>query len=257
VCQPEAVWICDTPERHGPLELALIEAGVPFFVEKPLTVDLSTAEMIAQRLDASTLVVAVGYKLRALDTLSRVRELLAVSPARMLLAAWHDSLPPPAWWHHAAQSGGQVVEQATHLLDLARVLVGEAEVVSASGGRWPRFDAPDSDVPDVTAASLRFFTAAGAIPGILTATCLLRGHASIHLQLICEGRALTISERALLIQTGTDSEELLTTVDPFQVEDAAFLAAIRSNDSTAVLCTYADALRTHRLAMNIRAAMEQ
>jgi predicted dehydrogenase len=252
-CQPEAVWICVTPDRHGPLELALIDANVPFFVEKPLSVDLATAEMIAQRLDGSRLVVAVGYKFRALDTLPRVRELLAQSPLRMVLAQWHDSLPPPKWWHHAKRSGGQIVEQATHLLDLARVLVGEADVISASGGRWPRPDAPDSDVPDVSAAFLRFATPQGSVPGVLTATSLLRGQKSIQLQLVCEGRALTISERALLI----DTEQILTAVDPFLVEDIAFITAVRSNDPTKVLCTYADALETHRLATKIRDAMEQ
>jgi predicted dehydrogenase len=252
--RPDAVWICVTPDRHGPLEFALIDARVPFFVEKPLSVDLATAENIAHRLDGSRLVTAVGYKFRALDTLPRVRELLEDTPARMVLAQWHDSLPPPAWWHHVEQSGGQVVEQATHLLDLARFLVGEAEVVSANGARWPRMDAPDSDVPDVSAAFLRFPTANGPVPGVLSATSLLRGRPSIHLQLICAGRALTISERALLIDTGRDTEQILTTVDPFHAEDAAFIAAVQSNDPSRVLCSYADALQTHRLACAVRAA---
>jgi hypothetical protein len=112
-------------------------------------------------------------------------------------------------------------------------------------------------VPDVTAASLRFATADGPIPGVLTATSLLRGHQSIQLQLICEGRALTISERFLLIDTGRESEQILTTADPFQVEDAAFINAVRSNDPSKVLCTYADALQTHRLACAVRAARRQ
>ena len=43
--QPEAVWICVTPDRHGALELALIERRIPFFVEKPLAVDLAKLSM--------------------------------------------------------------------------------------------------------------------------------------------------------------------------------------------------------------------
>jgi myo-inositol 2-dehydrogenase / D-chiro-inositol 1-dehydrogenase len=63
--RPDAVWVCVTPDRHGPIEETLIARGVPFFVEKPLSNDLATAEHIAKRLDESPLVVGVGYKFRA------------------------------------------------------------------------------------------------------------------------------------------------------------------------------------------------
>lgn len=253
--RPEVLWVCVTPDRHGPLEQELIERRIPFFVEKPLSVDRATAEHIATRLTPDGPIVAVGYKFRALDTLDRARELLAERPPRMVLAAWHDSLPPPPWWRRAAQSGGQVVEQATHLLDLARYLVGEATVLAGLGGQWPRADAPDSDVPDVSSALLRFQTAAGPIPGLLSATSLLRGHQAIELQLVCEGRVVRLSDRALVVETGRESQEMLSMVDPFRVEDLAFLDAVRAGDPARVLCSYADALETHRLACDVRDAL--
>ena len=251
--QPEAVWICVAPDRHGPLEHALIDAGVPLFVEKPLAADLAPAESIAARLADARLITAVGYKFRALDTLPALRALLRETPPRLVLAAWHDALPSPSWWRHARQSGGQVVEQATHLLDLVRLLVGECTVVSAAAARWPRPDAPDADVPDVSTAALRVQTPDGPIPGVLTATCLLPGRQAIHLQLVCAGRVLTLTEQSLRVEAGRDEREIRTTVDPFQVEDEAFLAAVRASDPTLVLCTYAEALQTHRLACAIRA----
>lgn len=252
---PDAVWVCVTPDRHGPLELELIRRRIPFFVEKPLSVDRATAEHIASRLTPEGPIVAVGYKLRALDTLHRARELLAERPPRMVLAVWHDSLPPPAWWRRAAQSGGQVVEQATHLLDLARYLVGEGTVRAGLGGQWPRADAPNSDVPDVSSALLQFQTAAGPIPGLLSATSLLRGHQAIELQLVCEGRLVRLSERALVVETGRETQEILSAVDPFQVEDVVFLDAVRAADPARVLCSYTDALETHRLACDVRDAL--
>lgn len=249
--RPEAVWICVTPDRHGPVEADLIRRNIPFFVEKPLSVDLPIAERTAAAVAAHALIAGVGYKFRALDTLPRVYELLAERPARLVLAMWHDALPPPAWWRDAARSGGQVVEQATHLLDLARLLVGEAEVVSALAAQWPRADAPDATVPDVTTAQLRFY---GGVPGVLSATSLLQGRQVIHLQLICEGRALTIDERALLIETGLRTEEVPVRADPFKVEDAAFVRAVREGDPRHVLSSYADALKTHALGVAIRQA---
>jgi myo-inositol 2-dehydrogenase / D-chiro-inositol 1-dehydrogenase len=245
--RPDAVWLCVTPDRHGPLEQALIERGTPFFVEKPLSVDVETAAAIDAALQRVALVTAVGYKFRALELLPRVRELLAETPPRMVLAAWHDAMPTPTWWRQTARSGGQVVEQATHLLDLARVLVGEGSVVSALAGRWPRDDVSDSDVADVTTAHLRF----GDVPGILTSSCLLRGRQAIHLQLVCEGRVITVSEASVVVETGRERYESANTTDPFAVEDAAFLQAIEQSDPTRVLCSYADALESHRLACAI------
>jgi predicted dehydrogenase len=255
--RPQAVWVCVTPDRHGPLEETLIARGIPFFVEKPLAVDLATAERVARALgEAGGPLVGVGYKFRALDTLPRVRELLRERPPRMVLASWHDSLPPPEWWRQTKRSGGQVVEQATHLLDLARVLVGDAEVLAALGGRWPRVDAPGSDVPDVSAAFLRFRTNEGPVPGMLSATSLLRGHGPIELQLVCEGRVLRVSEQRLLVESGQSVEELATGADPFLVEDRAFLEAVLGQDPNGVLCSYGDALESHRLACAVRDAMD-
>jgi predicted dehydrogenase len=173
----------------------------------------------------------------------------------MVLGAWHDALPPPPWWRQAAKGGGQIVEQATHLVDLARYLVGEAEVVAALGNQWLRADFPDAEVPDVSSALLRFSSRDGAIPGLFSATTLLAGNQAVQLQLVCRGRVLTISDRRLLIETGRQTEEVLSTADPFQVEDENFLQAVRERDPGAVLSTYADALETHRVCCAIRDAM--
>lgn len=248
--RPEAVWLCVTPDRHGSAEMALIERRVPFMVEKPLAVDLQPAVDIARRLQEAPLIVGVGYKFRALDTLPRVRELLAETPPRMVIGAWHGTLPAPAWWRRARLGGGQLVEQATHLVDLARLLVGEAEVLSALGARWPRDEAPDSDVPDVSAALVRF----GDVPGVFAASCLLPEVHAIQLELICAGRVLTIREHQVLIETGRDTAVLATARDPFLVEDLAFLDAIRAGEPGRVLSTYADALETHRLCCAMREA---
>jgi myo-inositol 2-dehydrogenase / D-chiro-inositol 1-dehydrogenase len=249
--RPQAAWVCVTPDRHGPLEEMLIERGVHFFVEKPLSVDLPTAERTGSRLVGRSIVVGVGYKLRAVDTLPLVRQLLTERPPQMVLAAWHDKTPAPAWWQDATRGGGQVVEQATHLVDLARVLVGEPEVVSAIGRHVSRTDFPLSTVDDVTAALLRF---PGDVPGTLTTTCLAEGNLAAHLQLVCEGRVLTLSERMLRIDTGRETQEVLSTADPFLVEDTAFVEAVRNGDPNSVLCDYADALATHRVCLALRSA---
>ena len=65
---------------------------------------------------------------------------------------WLDKVPPVPWWADRDLSGGPIVEQAVHVLDLARVLVGEVSEVS----RARRGTARPGDVETATAALLGF-----------------------------------------------------------------------------------------------------
>ncbi len=248
-----AVWVCVTPDGHGAIEEVLVERGVPFFVEKPLAADAETPERLAVAIEGAGLPVAVGYHWRALDTLDDVRAALGDRPPHLVVGAWHGSTPGVEWWRRQARSGGQMVEQATHLLDLARWLVGEAEVVGARATAHPRPAFPDADVADVSAALLRY--ASGAT-GTFTATCLLGRAETIGLSLYAEGIAVRITQEAVTIDDGRERREVRTRADPFVTEDRAFLDAVRSGDATRVVSSYGDALLTHRLAVAIRDAAE-
>jgi len=244
----DAAWITIPPGAHGAIEMSLIERGIPFFVEKPLAAERQTAEDIAAAVASQGIVAGVGYHWRAMDTIPEVIRTLADHPAHMVFGAWHDATPPPMWWRHQATSGGQMVEQATHLFDLARFLVGEAHVVAAAAGRHPRPAYPDADVDDVSAALLRFDN--GAV-GVFSATCLLGGGAAAYVQLVCEGLLITITQGSATYDTGRERREVRVRSDPGVAEDRAFLEAARRNDPALLVSSYADALVTHRLTCDV------
>jgi len=248
----DAAWITVPPHAHGAIEHALIAAGVPFLVEKPLSGDRATGEAIGRAVADAGLVAAVGYHWRALDTVPELRARLTDGPpVAMVTGAWHSSTPPPPWWRSRARSGGQFVEQATHLLDLARHLLGEAVVTHAVADRRERPSFPDADVADVSAATLRFD--AGAL-GVFTATCLLGGSDRVELQLMREGGLITITQGSIVYDDGRERRAVRAAGDPVATEDRAFLAAVRSGDAGMLVCAYADALRTHELAHEVVAA---
>lgn len=247
----DAAWITVPPGEHGTIERCLIEHGVPFFVEKPLSAERETAAEIGAGLEKRGLIAGVGYHWRAMDTVPEVRRVLADHPVRMVLAAWHDATPYPSWWRRQAQSGGQVVEQATHLFDIARYLLGEAKVVAASAKRHPRPAYPDADIADVNAALLQFNK--GAI-GVFTATCLLERATAINVQLICEGLSITITQKSVTFNTGRELREISVSEDPFVRENRAFIEAVRRNDSSLMFSSYEDALHTHQLTFDVLAA---
>ena len=131
----DAVYICVPPFAHGAPELAVIDAGLPMFVEKPVAIDQGTAAEIAARLAGRPLLTCTGYHWRWLDIFDRAAELLADRPARLVQCSWLDKVPPPPWWLRRDGSGGQTIEQTTHVLDTARGLAGEVTEVHAFGAR--------------------------------------------------------------------------------------------------------------------------
>jgi predicted dehydrogenase len=240
----DALYVCVPPAAHGDLELAALDRGLPLLVEKPLAADLATAERVAAAVRAAGLPVSTGYHWRYLDILERARELLADRPVRMVLGAWLDKAPRTPWWGQQRLSGGQTVEQVTHLLDVSRVLVGEVADLHAVGARGA---GGPGDILDVCTAAVRF--ASGAV-GSFSSTCVLsRGH-RIGVELFAPGLALTLTETALVVDDGSGPTVHEASVDPMLREDRAFLDAVRGVGDD-VRAPYHEALRTHRLAVAV------
>ncbi|MEX5720555.1 Gfo/Idh/MocA family protein [Geodermatophilus maliterrae] len=241
----DAVWLCVPPFAHGELELAVVRAGLPLFVEKPLGAGRAVAEEVAAAVAGAGVPTATGYHWRHLDTVAAAREVCAAAPPRLVSATWLDKVPPPAWWARAERSGGQVVEQATHVLDLARLLAGEVAEVQA-------VVAPSSvegrDVDDATAAVLRF--ASGAV-GTLTAACAQPAKTRAGIELSCAGAAVELTETSLAVTTAAGTERSEPAVDARTAVDRAFVDLLVGGTRAEGLVDYTEALRTHRLAVAI------
>jgi predicted dehydrogenase len=244
----DAVWLCVPPFAHGELESALLRAGLPLFVEKPLAADVRVAEQVAEAVAATGLPTATGYHWRHLDTLERARSALAGTPVRLVGARWWGTTPPPAWWSRQDQSGGQVVEQATHVLDLIRVLAGE--VTEVVGGAAPSSSAR-RDVPDATAAVLRFDS--GAV-GTVSTSCVLPAPTAAGLDVVGDGVSVELTETALRVRTRDGEEHAEPTVDGRYAVDRAFVDVLAGRPAPAGLVDVAEALRTHRLAWAVAEA---
>jgi predicted dehydrogenase len=244
----DAVWLCVPPFAHGDLELAVVAAGVPFFVEKPLAADLDVAARVVAAVGAARLPTATGYHWRHLDTVERAGSALTGRNVRLVDARWWGSTPPPAWWSRASLSGGQVVEQATHVLDLIRVLAGEVVEVVGSAARS---SAAGRDVPDATAAVLRL--GSGAV-GTVSTSCVLPALTAAGLDVVADGVSVHLTETALRVRTGDGDLETEPTVDGRRAVDRAFVDVLAGGTPAAGLVDVGEALRTHRLAFAVAEA---
>jgi predicted dehydrogenase len=244
---PDAVYICVPPFAHGDAERAVIAAGLPMFVEKPISINYRTAAEIAGLVAEHGIRTAVGHHWRYLPTVERARELLDGRPIRLITGAWLDKVPPVAWWPRADRSGGPVVEQAAHVLDLARHLGGEVDEVYAYGNGTP----PPVDGADVDGACTAVLRFAGGAVGNLATTCVLGWKQRAGLEVYADGLALAFTENELVIRDATGTVAL--PCDPASghlAVDRAFVRAVRGEQDD-VRVPYAEALRTHALALAV------
>jgi predicted dehydrogenase len=244
----DAVYICVPPFAHGAPELAVIDAGLPMFVEKPVAIDQETAAAIAARLAGRPLVTCTGYHWRWLDIFDRAAGLLADRPARLVQCSWLDKVPPPPWWLRRDGSGGQTIEQTTHVLDTARALAGNVTEVHA----YAEAALPAADISAVSVATLRF--ASGAV-GTVASTCLLpRLHrAGVHI--VADGLSLELTETQLLVENGR-REVWTADADARPRPDRDFIAAVRGGEDR-IRVPWPEAYRTHLVACAITRSADE
>jgi predicted dehydrogenase/glycosyltransferase involved in cell wall biosynthesis len=245
--RPDAVYVCVPPFAHGEPERDLIKRGIPFFVEKPVSLDLVTAEEISASVTAKGLITGVGYHWRYLDIVDEARSLLKENPAQLLSGYWLDSTPPPQWWWREDKSGGQMIEQTTHLLDLVRFLVGEVTEVYGRIGHKDRPEFPGLDVPTVTTANLTFET--GVVANIAS-TCLLGWNHRVGLHIFADRLAIELTDRDIMVDVGRGRPVRGADGDPVWREDRDFIDAVRGGENR-IRCPYSEALGTHRLAIAV------
>jgi len=242
---PDAIYIAVPPFAHGDLERTVIAAGKHMFVEKPVALTMELAHEIESRILDAGVISAAGYQARCSDTVLKAKKTLSDRRIGLLQGTYYGALPQTPWWRIQEQSGGQLVEQATHTVDLMRFLAGEVSTVYAAGATRILTDVPDLNISDVNAVTLTFKS--GAIGALLT-TCAHQRWGGpdwfMGVTVFASGLSLSTWLNRLTIRR-SDSEEITDaqTDAMFQI-DENFVAAVKSTDASSVTSDYSNALRT-------------
>lgn len=253
----DAAYICIPPDAHGPAERALIQARIPFFVEKPVHLDLQEAIELAHRIEDQGLITAVGYHFRYLPLTQRVREALQGRQVVLTHAFWLQGTPALEFNLSFRRSGGQVVEQVTHWLDLLRYTVGEVVEVSARYDCLAHEWGPEWENNDVGAAWLRFEN--GALGTLLNGYALRHTLGKQGIELYCTDARFEWfpAAKRCLAYLGQEREEWVDETKVLhQPEDLAFIEAIRIQNPAPILCDYWEGVRTLALSLALNEAAD-
>ncbi len=249
----DALYICVPPFAHGEIELAAIERGLPFFVEKPIGLNLEKVEEIERKIREKSIITSVGYQNRYFDTADKLRGFLNNQKIGLVLGYWLGSVPGVEWWWKKETSGGQAVEQTTHIFDLARYFCGEVEKVIAFGEKGLVTEYKNYDIEDASSANLYFKS--GAI-GTIFSGCFLSAGDKVGIEIYTrEFRAEYWG--SLKIIEGDKTTEFKPKNEALMEEDKTFISAVRNRDSSKIRSDYSDSLKTLRLTLAVNESIEE
>jgi predicted dehydrogenase len=130
---------------HAPMAIAAVQAGKHVFCEKPLSVSGKEAERMWQAAETAGVVHAVNFNYRkvpALEFIARLIKSGRIGTLRHYRAAYlqdwgNDARLPRSWKFQTSGAGaGALIGVGSHVIDLARHLVGEIDRVVATTEIW-------------------------------------------------------------------------------------------------------------------------
>jgi myo-inositol 2-dehydrogenase / D-chiro-inositol 1-dehydrogenase len=239
--KPQAVYIAVPPFAHTGMEEAAAQRGIHLFIEKPIALEANAARRTAAAIRKSRIITSVAYCFRYTDTVAQARQMLKCQAACLVSGRWHGGMPGVWWWRRMDKSGGQFLEQATHLVDLMRYLCGDVSEVFAVGSTGCMTKVEDFDVYDNTVASMRLKSGATAV---ITSTCVAEHDGRVALDIVTPESTLTFSEGKLIVREAGKRTEFSPKVDMYLEENRAFIEAVQTGKRNRIKSTYADALKT-------------
>jgi len=146
-----AIYIATPPSSHEEYALAAINAGKPVYIEKPMTLNYASANMITKVAEENNIKLSVAHYRRGQPLFNKVKELLkqkAIGEVRFVKLEFYKpqlkkeslSIPKVAWRINPEIAGGGLFHDlAPHQLDLMYWFFGAVEKASGYSTNQAKF----------------------------------------------------------------------------------------------------------------------
>jgi predicted dehydrogenase len=265
----DCCYISIPPYQHGEPEIDVIHRGLPFFVEKPLATTIELADDILSRIEKRSLGTCVGYQIRYLDTMDRAKEMLKGAYINAVQGHYVCGAIG-GWYTRLALSGGQITEQATHMLDLMRFILGDIEWVSASkhqgaivteksldatvlgagsvSSAAAGLELHDYNIWDATTLLMQFRS---GVPATFLCSCQVNYMFEVLLDIFTTDFRLKIDydKMAIIRKVEGETRTEVIQADTSPKIDATFINAVKTGDFSKVRSSYADAVQSLKVSL--------
>jgi predicted dehydrogenase len=247
----DLVIVALPPYAHvGQVEM-IANAGVNLLVEKPIALEMQRANAMVEVARNAGVVAACGFMYRFGDAVLRwdqARVAGETGRVGLFVGQFHCNALHADWWRERAKSGGQMVEQLIHIIDLARHQLGEPQSVYARAANFFHRDVAGYDSDDVSAILLGYDD--GRIAVLNATNGAIRGRWDKLWKIVgarMTGRFTGWNTGELTHADDVRSESIDTQTDVFVAQLADISDAIR--DKRAPRVPLAEGARTLRIAL--------
>ena len=240
----DAVLVCTPPRAHRESAVGALERGIPLYLEKPIARDLADARVIAEAAARTGTTCAVGYQWSAIDWLDGLAQRLRGEQIGIIALRQWGGTAGRSWFVDQAAGGGQILERASHSINLLLRLAGPVTGLAASGARVALAGSdrpPESEIDDVLA--LTFELERGGLGSV---------------QVVWQARELPVSFDCQIV---TDRNRYTLDFDPHyrlstpgSSETVEMVPSVRSLERLLAgtpACTPADALAVLELSLEV------
>jgi myo-inositol 2-dehydrogenase/D-chiro-inositol 1-dehydrogenase len=255
----DALVVCTPPQHHREPAVAALEQGIPVYLEKPIARTQADATAIVDAVERTGVPCTVGYQWHSLATVERIRAELSGQRLGLLVGRSIGPTVSRPWVLRRAEGGGQLLERASHHIDLQRMIAGEVSAVHARAG-WAQLadrDRPDDGIEDVISLDLTY---SRGVTGAIHVAWLRSDIPGIYDLTIAASEALmTLSLDPTFALAGMSRGQELEERDarpPAVKAMARFLHVVRSGEHDRHLCAPADAAATLTVALACERSLE-
>ncbi len=122
------------PIRFEPIQMAC-DRGISMMVEKPPALNMIEGRKCLEAIEKADVIAAVGFQLRYHPLYERLKALIAPETVHLVRTVctvnYYLSFSMAPWFLQYEISGGPLPEQAVHVLDCARFVMGNPKPVQA------------------------------------------------------------------------------------------------------------------------------
>ena len=233
----DAIVLSVPPAMHKDIELMATSLGIHMYIEKPIDVSLEHAKKIQDLVKKSKVITSVGYQGLCNPLINDIKNSLKNEAVGLVVGKWIGDFPQVHWWRNKELSGGQIVEQTTHIFSALYYLFGDVKSIYAQGLQGIN-DYENSTVHDYSSCVLTFKN--GVIATIMSG-CYVKNEGvhdigfTIHtankiINYDWAGKLNIQSQNGVTAKTSTENDHL----NCMQL----FIKAIQNDDRNLILSDY-------------------
>ena len=155
----DAVVISLPPFAHSDEVQVCAERNIHIFIEKPIALNIGLARKMAEAVKKHKVKSQVDFEYRFLFQIERLQEMIRKNQTGKICSFMGkyscNALHTP-WWREKERSGGQLTEQAIHLVDLCHSLLGEPDSIFSVMDNLAHKDIERFTSEDTGATIIRF-----------------------------------------------------------------------------------------------------